>query len=130
MTIASEAVFDLLVRAACDGIRCPTNDDLGANRGAALNALTRSGAIRVEVYERNYRVVEILKGDHAGKRTAEHPGARKPYRVIDANGDQWVTRKAGDKKMRVRHVERRSDAGRDGPAPVTLPRLSFLEGNK
>ena len=125
MTPAQQRLFDTLVQAAVDGIRCPTNGDLRAYK--ELSSLCREGFVRSEVYEKNYRVIEILRGKHAGKRTAEHPGGRKPYRIVDANGDRWVTRTDGG-APRVRHPDRKIDTNRDGPAPVTLPRLSFLEG--
>ncbi|MBX3504450.1 MAG: hypothetical protein KF895_03150 [Parvibaculum sp.] len=128
MTPAQQRLFDTLVQAAVDGIRCPTNGELRAYK--ELSSLCRAGFVRSEVYEKNYRVVEITSGVHAGKRTAEHPGGRRPYRIIDKNGDQWVTRGKHDGAAVVRHVERRLDGGRDGPAPVTLPRLAFLEGNE
>lgn len=84
-------VFDELVTAALEGRRCPTNTELRAKNGE-IGVLARAGHIRSEVYERNYRVIEITHGEHKGKRTAEHPKGYKPYRVLDSNGDQWKSR--------------------------------------
>ena len=59
--------------------------------GLAANvvpALCRQGKIRVEIYDRNYRVVVILQGPHKGKRTLAHPHAKKPWRTIDADGQR------------------------------------------
>lgn len=125
MSPAERRLFDVLVTAACEGARCPSNDQL-PNRGK-LGGLCRAGLIRCEIYEKNYRVVEIRHGEHAGKRTAEHPGGRKPYRIVDDKGDRWVTRTAGARGPSVRHVARRADGHASGAAAVTLPKLSFLD---
>lgn len=87
-TRAIEGFFDQIVAAAMAGVRCPQNDLIPS---AAFSRLAREGRIRVSVYARNWRVVEILEGPHAGKSTADDPMRRageKPYKVIDANAMQ------------------------------------------
>ncbi len=77
-------LFDLMVHTAIEGQRCPTNDQLPDH---SLPALARAGKVRIEVFERNWRVVTILVGPHAGKQTSRgsvRPEA-KPYIVIDAS---------------------------------------------
>ena len=123
-----DATFAIFVKAACEGVRCPKNDDLPA--AAGTGRLARAGRIRVEVYEHNYRVVEIRAGDHTGKRTAEHPSGRKPYRVIDEKGDQWVSRTVVGALPTVRHVPRKRDTDALAPPSVTLPRVKFIEGKE
>lgn len=125
MTPAEQRLFEVLVEAACAGERCPSNDQLPHR--ARLGGLCRAGLIRCEVYEKNYRVVEIRCGEHAGKRTAEHPAGGKPYRIVDDKGDRWMSRSAGAGRLAVRHAERKVDGRTVPPAPVSLPRLTFLE---
>ncbi|MFN3627636.1 MAG: hypothetical protein ACK4S3_07125 [Parvibaculum sp.] len=125
MSPAEHRLFEVLVKAACEGVRCPANDDLPNRK--LLSGLCRADHIRCEVYEKNYRVVEIRSGEHAGKRTAEHPAGGKPYRIVDDKGDRWVRRSAGAGRLAVRHAERKVDGRTVPPAPVSLPRLTFLE---
>lgn len=96
LTGAEQLVLDLLIAAAREGRRCPTSGEIydamleaGAPGGgwkAIVPDLARRGLIVVEVYGRNYRVVEIRQaGPYYGKRTApapQHYGA--PYAVIGA----------------------------------------------
>lgn len=128
MNPAAQCLFEVLVEAACAGARCPSNDQLPHR--ARLGGLCRAGLIRCEIYEKNWRVVEIRHGEHAGKRTAEHPGGRKPYRIVDDKGDRWVTRAAGTGAPAMRHVARQADGHAGGAAPVTLPKLSFLDNGE
>ena len=45
--------------------------------------LLKEGRIRIEIYGRNWRVAEILKGPNAGKRTKGPPNSRAwPYRTL------------------------------------------------
>lgn len=94
MTASHIFVFGLLERAALEGRRCPTLDEIGramheagvpGGPSGATSALARDGRIRVEVFGKNYRVVTILTGPNAGKTTAPHSRYTKPYRVIDAS---------------------------------------------
>lgn len=78
------AAFAKLEKCAEGRERCPQNDQIPS---AAFSALARAGRIRVMVFRKNYRVVEILIGPQAGKRTADAPDRRigeTPYMVIDA----------------------------------------------
>lgn len=84
--------FALIERAAIEGKRCPTNrsaeNPTGELASGITGALVKAGRIRIEVYAHNWRVVEILKGPFAGKRTAASPykGSGKPYLVLPAPG--------------------------------------------
>lgn len=80
-----DAAFDKIVASAVANERCPQNDKIPA---AAFSALAREGRIRVRVYRKNYRVVDILVGPHAGAQTKDAPDRRrgeKPYKVVDAS---------------------------------------------
>lgn len=79
-------VLAMLRDAAAAGLRCPANHEI---RAAAYahgltfpiecypSELAYAGRIRVEVYARNWRVVEI-----DGLRTMEPPRGGEPYKVI------------------------------------------------
>lgn len=76
--------FALLEQMARDGKRCPPNTDtrLGSE---VMRELVRAGKIRICIYPRNWRSVEILTGPDAGKRTQGPPDPKaKPYKVMDA----------------------------------------------
>jgi len=77
-----------LSEAAIMDSRCPSNPELvEAGIPAAtsvIGKLARQGEISVEVYGRNYRVIEIHEGPAKGQRTAECPWGGKPYKVITA----------------------------------------------
>lgn len=78
-----EEAFALLENAAAHGERCPMNDQLPSGHWI-MPALARAGWIRTEIYTANFRVVTILRGEHAGKKTAPPPGpARRPYKTVD-----------------------------------------------
>lgn len=94
---AAEAlVFERFVQAAREGERCPSNDLIegllrnaglpqtafGARKGHAMT-LAERGDIRVEVSGKNWRVVEILTGEHAGKRTMPDPKGGRPTRIFE-----------------------------------------------
>lgn len=83
---ANHRTFAAVLKAAIAGERCPMNGSFGVT-SAGMTALAWAGQIRVEVFSRNYRVVTILTGEHAGKTTAPcpEPGA-KPYVIVDQNG--------------------------------------------
>lgn len=77
--------FVLLQQLARDGKRCPPNTDtrLGSE---VMRELVRAGKIRICIYPRNWRAVEILIGPDAGKRTQGPPDPKaKPYKVMDAS---------------------------------------------
>ena len=85
---AIEKVFAQIERAALAGERCPTTRTTENATGTLLPGITtmllNEGRIKVEIYGHNWRVVEILKGPNAGKRTKEAPGYPKvwPYRML------------------------------------------------
>jgi hypothetical protein len=89
--------FDLLVKAACAGERCPNSHPHGPIDADAISALFEAGRIRSEVYGTNFRRVFILVGEHAGKATAPHPRGLPPYlingRHVDVNRNSWRKRK-------------------------------------
>jgi hypothetical protein len=94
---ALDTAFAQIERAAIAGARCPTNhskeNPAGTLLGGATAALLKEGKIRVEVYAHNWRVIEILDGPNAGKRTQPPPYkyATKPYLVllpVDAQSPQ------------------------------------------
>lgn len=73
----------------------PTNPEISAFLGArgrgittgsvpkTVGRLVKSGRIVVHVYPRNWRVVIICTGQHAGKVTMPSPGGGDPLVVID-----------------------------------------------
>lgn len=81
---ALQRALDKVTAAAVAGVRCPTNPEIGSD--SFLPALARAGAIKIEIYAQNFRVVEIMEGAHRGARTAPRPGdSRAPWRVIYRN---------------------------------------------
>lgn len=83
-----ERAFALLCAIADKGERCPTGADMGKLLGGYLSdrgvvvRLARAGKIRIEVYGRNWRVIEILTGPQTGKRTAPPPAGGVPYKIV------------------------------------------------
>ncbi len=74
-------VLQVLRQAAAKGLRCPTNEEIEQQTGAMHFSetppqLALAGLLTVEIYGKNYRVIEI-----DGIRTAAAPEGRKPYRV-------------------------------------------------
>jgi hypothetical protein len=82
--------FAEIERAAVNDARCPTNrsqeNPTGTLRIGVTTELVREGKIKIEVYAHNWRVVELLTGPNAGKRTQKPPYkyATKPYLVLPA----------------------------------------------
>lgn len=105
--------FATLVVAAIAGQRCPVaarEGVLGLPSGVT-GKLARDGKIKVEVYAKNYRVVEILVGPHAGKRTKAPPSIDwKPYRVIDKSMVSGQPREQERKFVEIIEPRPRSDA--------------------
>jgi hypothetical protein len=81
----------LIQHAAISGHRAPFNRRKGVPlegaipRHAMLN-LVKLGHIKLEVYARNWRVIELLTGPAAGHRTQECPFSPIPYRVLQNKG--------------------------------------------
>lgn len=74
--------FAAIEAAAVAGERCPVTAREGIEGlpNGATTALARKGRIRIEVYAKNWRVAEILKGPNAGKRTKAPPNPEwRPY---------------------------------------------------
>ena len=101
---ALEATWAILQEHAAAGTRCPTADGLAyelEKRGvhiqgsaALVPELARAGKIRIEVSDKNWRVVEICEGLHQGKRTAGPPRRNAtPYLIIDRNGSHYPKRR-------------------------------------
>lgn len=90
MTLTPQAIeqgFRLIEAAALAGERCPTNATMdnpaGTLPAGVSAALLKAGRIRIEVYPHNWRVIELVGGPNAGKRTASPPNKNwKPYRVL------------------------------------------------
>lgn len=82
MTGREEQIFKIIERVAFTKDRCPINDDLPPNAGAALRNLARNGHVRIEISGRNWRQVFILTGPNKGLSTAPNPLGDKVYRVI------------------------------------------------
>lgn len=76
--------FKMLESAAANGERCPQRDD--GVRTDDTRFMTARGWIRIYIYFHNYRVVEILAGPHAGKKTAAPTHGHQPWLVIDQTG--------------------------------------------
>lgn len=111
-----ERHFAILLAAALAGERCPRNTPHGPLAGDAITFLVRAGRIRSEVYDKNYRVVTILAGEHAGRSTAPHPGGGKPFRV--------------DGRL-VRHDPTSlADRTAGTSAPISLPPVAFGRGGQ
>ena len=104
-------VFEIFVETALKGERCPSSNPPDytldklclVKRGTnapknAAGELARLGFVRVEISGKNWRTIEILRGEHAGKRTKEDPTGAKPYRILDAKGDRWLKKSRPSKK--------------------------------
>lgn len=86
-----ERCFAVLEAAAVAGRRCPGNDT-GAVSSDLVGMLARAGRIKVEIYALNFRVVEIMTGPNAGRRTKARPhDSSPPWKVIDKNGSHTDT---------------------------------------
>jgi hypothetical protein len=85
---ACRTIFAILEKTARDAARCPTQRDLGEPLGIAATApytrlLADRGAIRVEVYGKNWRTIWICTGPFRGLHTQLPPFANTgPYKVL------------------------------------------------
>jgi hypothetical protein len=88
-----DTMFDAYLYAAKIGARCPTKAELfqrlGFNASDATKRLAAAGKIVVEIYGRNWRVIEIADGPCKGARTAAPPHGGNPYLTINSEGS-WV----------------------------------------
>lgn len=76
-----ELDFLAIQAAAIAGERCPKSHPEGPLSSGSIGVLYEAGRIKSEVYARNWRVVTILTGEHAGKSTAPPPRPGAPYLV-------------------------------------------------
>lgn len=102
-----QTAFSMIEAAAMKGARCPqANEFPEGGVASAVYALADQGKIKIETYAKNWRVVQILEGPHAGKRTKACPHNHDgPWRVIDQNGThhphqdaRWAAREAQHRK--------------------------------
>lgn len=101
MTVTPDQMIGFLRDTAEAGLRCPTAVELAQAFGsvpyaAALGTLAKRGLLTVYVYGKNWRVVEI-----DGVRTAPPPHGGEPYRVLNADGDNWVTHNRMQKPLPI-----------------------------
>ena len=115
MISTQDRCFAILEAAAVKRERCPTGPELrvlgvsGANTGI----LAKAGRIRVEVYGKNWRVIEIMEGPHKGARTMECPDGSKPYRIVYKGKTEFPQRVNGKAPCRRQEArERRAAAQR------------------
>lgn len=84
-----ELVLRTVIDAAKSGFRCPTAQDYAlkydiTESSKLFSLLASEGALRIEVFARNWRTVWICEGEHRGKHTqlpARGKSAR-PYVVL------------------------------------------------
>lgn len=87
-----EQCFQAILRAALRGERCPENGSSNVNTDRC-RALAAAGRIKIEVFARNFRVVTILTGRHAGRKTARAPyKVSQPKLVISKDGKHIIKR--------------------------------------
>ena len=73
-------IFNIIVKRAFKGERAP---QIGEYKSLppVIATLAKQGRIKVEIYARNWRVIEILKGPSVGARTKEPSRVGEPYLV-------------------------------------------------
>jgi len=98
------AAFGLLSHAASEGRRCPTNGEVRGGH-AMFRVLADAGKIKVGVYARNWRVVEIFVGPSAGCVTAPSPDFGAPYKVYGGTPAQIAAQDARRRRERVERAE-------------------------
>lgn len=123
-----EEAYMLIAHRAIYGARAPTNyspeNPSGEVYASAVKELALQGRIRVEVYAKNWRVMELLDGPNAGARTAPlmlKNGKRfqgQPYRITDA---RMKTNEVVSNKPKVASTRAAARA------TITLPKLKCLE---
>ncbi len=93
-----DTTFAAVVRAALAGERCPISHKYKTDgptiKSTELRELARLGHARIEVYPRNWRVVHILSGPHAGKSTKPYANPEcVAWSVVDARSTPEPVRK-------------------------------------
>jgi hypothetical protein len=100
MSESDAFVVDFLREVARKGERCPTSPEIGAaliragfqsSASYRVSVLARRGLFKVEIYGKNWRVIEI-----DGMRTKGPPFIGTPYRVIAKGAQLTPARKAQD----------------------------------
>ncbi len=87
-----ERAYEAILAAALNNERCPENQTRGVDTHLC-GELARAGRIKIEVFARNFRVVTILTGPHAGLKTAPPPyRVTQPKLIITASGKQIIKR--------------------------------------
>lgn len=89
MKIYEHKARELVNAALKNGTRAPKRGDLGVNEGVAraIVRLARQGEWTIKISGHNWRVIECGK-----KKTAPPPLPWRVYRIIDKDGDHWLTR--------------------------------------
>lgn len=114
----------LIISAARSGLRCP-GQKVREMYSPNVGRLAREGMIRNEIFGRNYRVITILKGEHAGAHTARHSDCKPPWMIIDTRGNHThgvlTSKRIRDRKRREEVVRHRLDLKNIGLAysPLT-----------
>jgi hypothetical protein len=98
MSESDAFMVEFLREVARKGERCPTSTEIGAaliraglqsSASCRVPVLARRGLFKVEIYGKNWRVIEI-----DGLRTMEPPFVGVPYRVIAKGASVTPARKA------------------------------------
>jgi len=96
MTPLENEIFDVFVRHAREGLRCPTYGQLsallvqGGDIRKATEHLVRSGEIEIDVHAHNWRVVTIKAGVSAGLSTQRPAQPWAVYLRGDRSGYHYV----------------------------------------
>lgn len=102
MNGAINEIFAKVEHAAVMERRCPMNGEAGFDSND-LADLAHAGRIKVETYAHNFRVVTILLGPYAGKKTQACPSrCKSPWRVIDTTGTHYPRQEAKMKAAALR----------------------------
>ena len=80
---AIDRTFAALVVAAVNGERCPKAPHLESDH---IVSLAQAGRIKVDVHGKNWRVITIMWGKHAGASTAPPPFPSRSHRTIFGGG--------------------------------------------
>jgi hypothetical protein len=86
-TLAAD--FGVIEVAVAMNERCPKSYPDGPLQRGSISELFKRGMIRSAVYAKNYRVITILTGPHAGESTKAHPTAEKPW-LINGKLASWL----------------------------------------
>lgn len=93
-----ESDFALIVAAEQRVERCPMSLPKGPLHKDSVAALCDEGRIRSEIFGKNYRVIFIIHGPHAGLYTALFPFKGAPFMV---NGKYIAADKGGAHQRKI-----------------------------